>query len=209
MRISHKPRWLRGIAFTLVGLLSVFSFVTPSREASAGPGHGPCWWVWERSSSSGFWYRHLRCDPPLLVRLEWVDPGCIVCGLMIDWRQRIEDPAWLTRINQGIDEGLVDLGQAAFTQNPADRTRLRAAAMNSFGLAAYGLAGTPLGINAVGVGNPQQETFTPRNLPWLGAAAQDVVDGITILQTSGNQAAAAAQFDEAYEEISDQQVISG
>jgi hypothetical protein len=207
MRITHSPRWLRGIAFTLVGLLSVFSFVTPSRTASADQGKGPCWTVWVRDSASGAWHRELRCNF-MFVQKQFHHDGCEICGFMIDWRVLVSDPEWITRVDQGIADGLVTLGRAAATQNPADRAALRQQAMNSFGFAAYHLAGTRLDVNAVGAGDPDRNTFSPLNLTWLTAAARDVVAGVSSLQ-DGNPTAAAAKLDRAYAEISNQQVISG
>jgi hypothetical protein len=207
MRITHSPRWPRGIAFTLVGLLSVFSFVTPSRTASADQSIGPCWWELVRDPASGVYRYKLHCE-----LIEMVDPfhrgGCEVCGFMIDWQQMAGNPEWISRVNHGITDGLVTLGRAAVTQNPTDRTALRQQAMNSFGFAAYHLAGSRLGVAAVGVGNPIQNTFSRQNLPWLTAAAWDIVAGISTLQ-DGNPTAAAARLDRAYGEISNQQVISG
>lgn len=207
MRITHSPKWLRGIAFTLVGLLSVFTFVTPSRTASADQSSGPCWWETVRDQASGQWHLKLHC-PQIQVAVEFPHGGCEICGFMIDWRVLVSDPEWTSRVNQGISDGLVTFGRAAVAQNPTDRAALRQQAMNSFNFAAYHLAGTRLGIAAVGVGNPVLNTFSPRNLTWLTAAARDIVDGVSALQDN-NPTAATARLDRAYQEISQQQVISG
>jgi len=198
--------WPRGIAFVLVGLLGLVSFVIPHREASADPHPYPCWWEWVQSSSSGTWHRQLHCEP-LQVKKEFLDlGGCPPCGWQIDWKQEIESPDWVTRVNSGIGQGLVNLGRAAFATNPTEQANFRSAALNSFGLAAFNLHGSRLSINAVGVGDPQRNTFAPRQLPWLTAAANNIVGGIQTLQVGGSQATAAAQLQRAYDQISTEQV---
>ncbi|TCO62722.1 hypothetical protein [Actinocrispum wychmicini] len=210
---KHKW-WLRGIAFLLAGLLGMTSFVAPTREASAGGQTLICWWVW--SWPHHRWELHCRVE---LVYLPYEERGgCLPCGLKVNYREDpAVDPDTLGRIDQSVVAGLVGLGDAEFSQDPARRGKLRDAALTSFTDAAQAAGQSTLRLDSVGIANPERNTYEPRDIAPLAASGGDVADGIALLQRSFAdpknaaqlRAAAVAQFDEAYQELSRHVVIQG
>lgn len=211
---KYLKKWLRGIAFSLVGLLGLVTFVVPAQQAAASPVGYICVRVWQPLLHRWIW----RCWPiPVLIDWDW-KWKCPQCGLAINWREQLGDPDPLSRINETINEGLLDLGHAAFAQDPAEQIKLREAALESFTTAAHTLGRTSLNVGEVGVVNEEKNTFEARQIDFLSAAGQDVADGVTLLQksfgSSGDDAAklreaAAGQFDLAYKALATGTVVKG
>jgi hypothetical protein len=211
----RKLKWLRGIALTLAGILGVITFVAPAQEASAGT-YGRFCWV------AGYFHGIpiIQCvDIPILVKWdEWWGPQCPRCGLSIDFAvDPAGDPDYLTKINDRLGHGLLTLGNAATTQDPGLRAKLRLQALDEFTAAARYSGKATLSVKSVGVANPEKQTYEPQPIPWLTAGGLDVADGVGLLQRSfrdpDNAAklrdAAVAQFDNAYEELATQKEIKG
>jgi hypothetical protein len=148
-------------------------------------------------------------DPPLICRPVKVPiihcpPFCPV-DIWWRWRWPPEHPDWMLLLNEEIATSMQQLGDGS-----------RAAALNSFQAASNLVTFNQLAVDQVGRINPDNNQFEPQPIPWLQAAGEDIVDGITFLQlgranpqAGGYTALAAAQFDEAYTEFSQQRVISG
>jgi hypothetical protein len=208
-------RWLGRMAVTLVGALAlgVVGAIGPAAPANAAPGKSKLCWVYYEDRQLTVHCVDIQVQFPWDKYLE-----CWMCGLAIDWDH---DPVIRDELDGLIGEqsvkGLTKLGQAQFTTDPALRTRLRNEAMAAFTAAARYGVGSRTGVAAVGVADWERQTFDPSPDPWLEAAGHDVADGLGLLKQSfadpanaaRYRALAAGQFDEAYAELSQQQVIGG
>lgn len=207
--------WLRRTAFALIGMLalSVVAAIGPATEASAAPYMSKlCWLDWSNGQLKVY-----------CVDIEVVWPWdkyteCWMCGLSFDWQH---DPVIRedleAAVGQQVVNGIDKLGAAEFTRDVTLRAQLRAEAMSAFTAAARYGGGSAMSMQSTGVANMERNTYEPDPHPWTLAAGADIVDGVALLQRSFEdpvnagrlRALAAAQFDEAYTELSQQRVIEG
>jgi hypothetical protein len=172
---------------------AVASLTVPVAPAQAGPDPFTTWCDDSPRVCAQVHVQIVLCPPLCLVDLWWW------------WRWPPEHPDWVRLLNEEIATGMRQLGDGS-----------RTAALNSFQAASTLVTINQLAVGQVGRINPENNQFEPQPIPWLQAAGEDIVDGITFLQlgrTSQQPASytmlAAAQFDEAYTEFSQQRVISG
>jgi hypothetical protein len=209
--------WLRRAAMGLIGVLALSAVAAfgPAREADAAPYVSPfCWHDW----SSGHLEVHCVDIEVVWPWDEYID--CWMCGLSLEWEH---DPVIRVELEAVVGEqvvkGVGKLGQAEFTRDAALRSRLRAEAMDAFTAAARYSGESTMSVEAIGTADPAKNTFRadPQPEPWSVAAGVDIADGVALLQRSFEDPAnaarlrslAAAQFDEAYDELSQQRVIGG
>jgi hypothetical protein len=173
---------------------AVASLTVPVAPAQAGPDPSVTTWCNDHP---------LVCEP-VRVLLTRCPPFCLV-DIWWRWRWPPEHPDWVRLLNEDIATGMRQLGDGS-----------RAAALSSFQAASNLVTFSQLAVDQVGRINPENNQFEPQSIPWMQAAGEDIVDGITFLQlgranpqAGGYTALAAAQFDEAYTEFSQQRVISG
>ncbi len=153
----------------------------------------------------------------------WIDQidGIIGCAKCLHWLQlkpqeelRVEQAAALDR---GIMAGLGLLSDASITTDPRRKAALRSDALTQFTSAARALGRTGVTAGPVGWYDPDKDDTWVADAPWLTAAAQDVADGLGLIQSvlvSGDPSPdpwrqAAIQFDEAYGEIAGKKAIGG
>ncbi|MET0233474.1 MAG: hypothetical protein ABW224_02425 [Kibdelosporangium sp.] len=203
--------FLRRLALVLAGLLTLT--VVTSGQAQAGPHHGKlCWPVWTNGQLK------IICVD---IQVQWPWDKyleCHMCGVGIDWSH---DPVVRDDlegiIGAEIVTGLSLLGDASFTRDPAQAAKLRDEALGAFTTAARLNDKSTMRVGAAGIADPVKNTFEQAGFTWLNAAGDDVADGVSLLQRSFSdpaaaprlRAAAIAQFDEAYKELSHQEVIGG
>jgi hypothetical protein len=203
--------FLRRVALMLTGLLTLT--VVASGQAHASPYQSKlCWPIWTNGQLKIF-----------CVDIQVVWPWekyfeCWMCGVGFEWqhdpviREDIE-----ARVGEEIVNGLSLLGDAEFTRDPAQRAKLEAEAMGSFTTAARLNDKSAMKLDAAGIADPVKNTFQRTGLDWLNAAGTDVGNGIQLLQRSFAdpaaaprlRAQAAAEFAEAYDELSQQKVLGG
>ncbi|MBP2326147.1 hypothetical protein JOF56_006532 [Kibdelosporangium banguiense] len=205
------PNFLRRAALLLAALLTLT--VVGSGQASASPYHGKlCWPIWSNGQLK------IYCID-IQVKWPWEKYfECWMCGPAFDWSH---DPVIREdirgRVGEEIVSGLSLLGQAEFTRDPAQRAKLEAEAMGAFTTAARLSDKSVMKLGAAGVADPQKNTLQRLDLDWLNAAGTDVGNGIWMLQRSFAdpaaaprlRAMAAAEFAEAYDELSQQEVLGG
>ncbi|WP_155372815.1 hypothetical protein [Catellatospora vulcania] len=149
----------------------------------------------------------------------WVDQiqgiiGCAKCVWMID----LGKSAQLTPDNEKLFQSALATGLSKLSDarvaDPRTAEVLRRQATDSFQTAARALGTARARVGTVGHFNTETRVKTPSPQPWLAAADQDLVDGLTLLQAAAGEpvpvpwvTAAMAQFDEAFKEISTKQVI--
>jgi hypothetical protein len=203
--------FLRRVALMLAGLLTLT--VVASGQAHASPYHGKlCWPVWTHGQLK------IYCID-IQVKWPWDKfDECWVCGVAFDWSH---DPVILQdiegRVGEEIVSGLSLLGTAEFTRDPAQRAKLEAEAMGAFTTAARLNDKSAMKLGAAGIADPTKNTLQRADLDWLNAAGTDVGNGIHLLQQSFADPAsaprlrsqAAAEFAEAYDELSQQEVLGG
>jgi hypothetical protein len=203
--------FLRRVALMLAGLLTLT--VVASGPAHASPYQSKlCWIMWTNGQLK------IYC---LDIQVKWPWEKyfeCWMCGGGFDWshdpviREDIEG-----RVGEEIVSGLSLLGDAEFTRDPAQRAKLEAGAMAAFTTAARLNGRSAMKLDAAGIADPVKNTFQRADLDWLNAAGTDVGNGIQLLQRSfadpaaapGLRAKAAAEFAEAYDELSQQEVLGG
>ena len=216
---TRSVNWMRRAAFALVAALAlaVVSGAGPTaQQASAGSYLSRlCWVEWVNGQPK------VECvDIP--VAKPWDDIfDCPQCGAGIDWRH---DPVirddFEGLVGQHVTNGLAKLGAAAFTTDPVVRERLRAEAVARFDAATRYASQSRMTFAAYGLADDLNDKFVPvaggpSPDPWLPAAGRDVADGITLLQQALREprnaarlrAQALVQFDEAYTELSQHEVI--
>ncbi len=213
---DRSVSWVRRSALALVGALTlaVVSGMGPTtREASAAPYTSLLCYVFEEDGQLKVYCQDIEVEWPWDKIFD-----CWMCGLALDWthdpviRDELEGLVGKHTIN-----GLTALGSAAFAGSPAERARFRSEAMEQFGVAARHAGESTMRFSASGLGDAENNRFDPSPDPWAQAAGIDVADGIALLQRAardpGNaarlRAQAAAQFDEAYIELSQHRVIGG
>jgi hypothetical protein len=134
----------------------------------------------------------------------------VICPQCYRWIGVVADlpPESVYQINKGLLTGLQGLGKAASTKDPVLSQRYRDEALQAFIAAASGASRGTLRPGQVGYYDAARGVTVPQDLNWLAAAAQDLVDGVTVLQESPTlplppprAALAMAQFDEAYGEL--------
>ncbi len=141
----------------------------------------------------------------------------VICAKCYVWIGEVvvdqPDPV-VKQVNQALFAGLQDLGYAAASTDPAVQTRYRNAALSAFSTAATLTGRGGLRTGQVGYFDAGRGVTVAQNLPWLAAAAQDIVDGVGIVAESPTlplppprAAAAMAQFDEAYQELATEKPI--
>jgi hypothetical protein len=153
---------------------------------------------------------------PIIIHKRLVLVDCPpICGVSLHWRldYRIY-PETGNTINDRISNGLRLLGQAAHTTSPTSRAQWENEAAQSFGAAVRANGGYRFEVDSVGVVQAANQAYqVRRDLPWLTAAAEDVVEGVRLAQQPGPSpqpgTAAMAKFKEAYQELSLQTVIDG
>jgi hypothetical protein len=196
-----RKQWKR---IALAVTLAMVAPLVGAWEASAAPGRGKlCWW-----DSSIVHCVDIEIVMPWDKYLE-----CWMCGFSFLHRY---DPVIRAEVDASIGEqvtkGLSKLGEAQLTQDEAVRARLRTEALDAFTASARHGTGSTMKLRSAGIANPEKNTFVPSTYPWLIAAGEDVADGVTLLQRSFSdpanaarlQSLAVAQFDEAYQELSEQ-----
>jgi len=211
---TRSVNWLRRSALALVGALALAaaSGAGPSaQEASAAPYKSLlCYMIVEDGQLKVY------CQD---IEVEWPWDkffDCWMCGLGFDWRHDPvirEDLQGL--VSQYTVKGLTTLGTAEFTSNPTLRQQLRARALEEFGVAARYAGESRVTLGAAGLADAANNRFDPSPDPWTQAAGTDIADGVTLMQQAARnprdaarlRALAAAQFDEAYAELSGQRVI--
>ncbi len=160
---------------------------------------------------------------PVRVLVEFKPPCPPLCGPTFGWRHdpRVLPESTENLINEMIVAGLAGLGDAAAAADPYTRTRLRDQALGVFMSAARYSRYTRLSPQQVGLASTSDNSLDPRPEPWhswVGAAGEDIAQGMAYLKlailappSAGNpyQRLAAAEFDEAYTEFSQQRVIAG
>jgi hypothetical protein len=193
----------RFLATFVVALLTAFAVQAPAQASQFGV---MCYW---ETDAHGI--PRLHCID-IEVALPWDKfVHCWMCGFATKWHDLGLLPATQVQIGQHIVEGVQKLGEAAFAKDPA---LPRAQAADAFTAAAR-LSGTArLSVDQIGVADSANNTFNPQPDPpgWFKAGAVDIADGVTLLQRSTdprNLDLAMAQFDKAYQELSEEVVIAG
>jgi hypothetical protein len=200
------PKLIRRIALLVASMLMLTGL-----PAQAGTHTSKlCWPIWQDGQVK-IYCVDIQVEWPWEWYLE-----CYVCGAGIDWshdpviREDLE-----SLVSEEIVTGLQTLGAAEFTRDPAQRAKLENEALNTFTAAARHSGKSAIKPGTTGMADPTKNTLTPAGFVWLDAAAQDVADGITLLQRSiadptaapRLRALAAAEFAEAYDELSQQKAI--
>jgi hypothetical protein len=150
----------------------------------------------------------------------WIDEmeGIIGCPKCLHWfdfnKSEVLHPEQEAGLNGGIVAGLGTLSQAHVATDPRTRARLRAEALAQFTAATRALGRAGLRPGPVGYYDPAKDATVETGAAWLAAADEDIADGIGLLQRALAEPdptpwveAAAAQFDEAFQEISTKKAI--
>jgi hypothetical protein len=203
--------FVRRLALVLAGLLTLT--VVASGQANAQSNHGKlCWPIWQDGQLK-IYCMDIQVEWPWEKYLE-----CYMCGVGFEWshgpviREDIE-----ARVGQEIVSGLSLLGNAEFTRDPALRAKLESEALGAFTTAARLNDKSSMKLGHAAIADPAKNTFQRTDLGWLNAAGTDVGNGIQLLQQSfANPSTAprlrtqaAAEFAEAYDELSQQKVLGG
>jgi hypothetical protein len=193
-------RRMMGAVLTVLAATAVSVGATAPAQAGPGGYLGHCYFI------DG----QLHCDY-VAVNWDW-RWECPQCGVLIDYGY---DPVVREDVQAQIDHylgaGLQYLGQAATGGDPALRSR----ALDQFTTAARLAGGARMHVKQVGVADAETGKFDPEPAPWLQAAGADLTDGVGLLQqaladpagAARLRSAAAAQFDEAYNELAGQKAI--
>jgi hypothetical protein len=131
-------------------------------------------------------------------------PQCAAFDLGYDPSLPLVDRA---AVDEHIVEGIDRLVRADLSTDPAERSRWRDAAMDSFTAAAADLHGTGVGLASVGSMDQNTGAYTVGNHGWLRAAGTDLAAGVSLLGSidpdgdPAGVAAAQARIDRAYREL--------
>lgn len=207
--MSVWTSWYRWLATALAALALVLGIGTATVGVASAPAH---------AAGGGF----LLCLPVHDQNGNLVDWACVwisltteeVCPPCPDWGFSLDhlvNPAdrWYVEDLVG---GLGLLEQAAL--NPRRAEQLRAAAQEEFLSAARRLGETETRLGQAGSIDWELNVIRPDADPWLVAAGTDVGNGLTLMQQALAEpdpepflAAAMAEFEEAYQELAQQQPI--
>jgi hypothetical protein len=192
-----------GLTAVALAVMSTVLSVAPAQAAAAGK---DCYVI------DG----QVICVPLAVNWLWWLD--CPQCGRFV---RHSEDPVirqdLAELVNQYLSQGLGDLSAATLTTDPTRKAALRNAALDKFVSAARSASGSRVFVGWAGRIDPATGRLGPEPEPWLWESGVDEADGIAWLQRSFADPAnaaryrslAMAQFDEAYTEIANKQVIVG
>jgi hypothetical protein len=140
----------------------------------------------------------------------------VICPQCYLWIGVVADlpPESVNQIDKALLAGVQGLGRAASTRDAVLRQRYRDEALQAFVSAAGAAGRITLRPGEVGYYDAARGVTVPQDLKWLAAAAQDLVDGVTVLEESPTlplppprAALAMAQFVEAYAELTARQPI--
>lgn len=212
MNALRKPaRWL-GTAVALLALLvgsGAATVAAPASPAYASAGYIElCLPVFDQYGNIIGWHDCIVIPLPV----EKPKPGpCDHCPWTFGMEHLVlpSDPWYLDDVLSGLDL----LSQAA-AADPREAAQLRAAALEAFLAAAERLGEGQVRLGDVGIANFERNVIEPVPEPWLEAAGTDVGNGLSLLQRALTNpdpqpwlAAGMAEFEEAYQEIIEQQPV--
>lgn len=150
----------------------------------------------------------IECFPTgALQEIDW----CKGCPWLVDFRDDLVLPE---TFEVDVLAGIKGLALAANATDPREADRLHAGAIDKFTSAARALGSEQVSPGVVGYYDVNRRAVVESQQEWLAAADQDIADGIALLQRSfGSRdgaalaAAAGAEFDEAFKEISGKKAI--